>query len=239
MTCGHILQAAHDTIVNEGIRRTHDKLEAWFAGEHVTMQDVAINCLMLGHAPAFDHLISDPWVIGWSQRLPEAMRHHFQETLTVEASSSLPPPPLNSLTLAVLWPLTMRKQTPPSRTYKPLPWKRPSATLGSGNPPLSCLGFRQKKPRLALRAHQELSAFQHALKVESNERKEAVCLKTAKGITLISKSEPRGKRKADAPTPSAASLAPPPVPHPAPEAHPHHPRPIQHWIRPQPRLTSP
>ena len=33
MTCRHILQAAHNTIVNEGIRRTHDKLEAWFAGE--------------------------------------------------------------------------------------------------------------------------------------------------------------------------------------------------------------
>ena len=92
MTCGHILQAARDTIVNKGIRRTHNELKAWFTGPVSPCRTWQLTASS-DHAPAFDHLISDPWVIERSQRLLKATRHHFQETLTVEASSSLPPPP--------------------------------------------------------------------------------------------------------------------------------------------------
>ena len=161
MTCGYILQAARDTIVNKGIHRTYDELKAWFAGPMSPCRTWQLTALS-DHAPAFDHLISDPRVIAWSQRLLETMRHHFQETLTVEASSSLPPSPATIELLDARHAMAIdqakadakeeaqRTYHATLRTDKLLPWKRPTATSSSGNPPLSCLSFRQRKPRLEL-----------------------------------------------------------------------------------------
>ena len=161
MTCGHILQAACDTIVNEGIHCIHNELKAWFA-RPVSLHRMWQLTASSDHAPAFDHLISDPQVITWSQCLLETIRHHFQETLTVEASSLLPPSPATIELLNACRAMAIdqakadtkeearRTYHTALRTYKPLPWKRPSATSSSGNPPLLCLSFRQRKLRLEL-----------------------------------------------------------------------------------------
>jgi len=188
MTCGHILQAARNTIVNEGIRRTHDELKAWFTGPvspHRTWQLTALS----DHAPAFDHLISDPQVIERSQRLLEATRHHFQEMLTVEAFSSLPPPPPATIELldarramAVDQAKADAKEEA-QRTYHTALQNLQTTALEEAKRDFELWKsstlmpeFQAKEAKAGAAAHQELSAFRHALKVESNEWKEAARL---------------------------------------------------------------
>ena len=91
LTCGHILQAARDTIVNEGVRRTNQEIDDFLETRRALAYDMVINQLVSDHAPSFDHLLGDPRLVEWAGRLHENMSHYYQETLTTDSTSTLHP----------------------------------------------------------------------------------------------------------------------------------------------------
>jgi len=60
INCQCLIQAACDMVVNDGVRQANLEIEAWVAGQRVTVQDAAITCLVSDHAPDITQLISDP-----------------------------------------------------------------------------------------------------------------------------------------------------------------------------------
>jgi len=88
--CSHQVEMARKVLIDKAIEQAHIFVQNWVNRERSSTQDAAINSLTSDHTPDISMLISDPCLIEWSCCLLKVMKHHFMETLTSEASHTLP-----------------------------------------------------------------------------------------------------------------------------------------------------
>jgi len=216
LTCGHIIQAARDTIVNEGVRRTNQEIDDFLANRRALAFDTVINQLVSEHAPSFDHLLGDPRLVEWARRLHESMSHYYQETLTAESTTALHPnirecldshrqeaidtakadakEKARQVHYATLQNLQAAAMEEAQRDFEN--WK--TSTL--------IPEFQAKEAAARESAVSDLTAYKHILTIKSEERKENARLQAIKDVTPPTKSELRiAHRKERKPNPTKGS----------------------------------
>ena len=212
--CSGDITAACSLIVEEAVEETRLHVQAWAAGQRVSAQDAAIQRLAADRSPDISDLISDPRLIEWSNRLLEAMKLHFTETLVTEASHTLPThisdlldaerqtkvdaarrdarAEAKRLYHAELTRLQSNALSEATRDFET--WK--STTL--------IPEWQAKEASVKAEKLLELDAFKHGIAIELEEHKENARLTAAKSLVL-SKTESRSRRKERRPDPTRAS----------------------------------
>ena len=233
INCQHVIQAARETVINEGIRTTNLEVSAWLAGQRLTAQDVALTNLISANPPNITDLISDPRVIEWSDRLKEAMKQHLDGLISEEASTLLTPSiktQLDAHRAELLEEARAEARQEGQRLFHAQLQSQQSAALAEAQEAFTQwkadidAEFSDKREAAREGSLRDLAAHKHILTIEAEEQKEQARLESIKGVDRSKaafahvgrkgrKPDPMGPRpsrsvsrsRADPPSPSPSS----------------------------------
>ena len=191
INCQRVIQAARETVINEGIRTTNLEVSAWLARQRLTAQDVALTNLISVNPPNITDLISDPCVIEWSGHLKEAMKQHLDGLISEEAPTLLTPSikaQLDAHRAELLEEARAEAHQEGQRLFHAQLQSQQSAALAEAQEAFTQwkadldAEFSGKREAAREESLQDLAAHKHILTIEAEEQKEQARLESIKGV---------------------------------------------------------